>query len=303
MPEPEPDEEPTSRSRRHDDAPVLGILPVSFSLCGVQKAGTTTLEWAISRHRQVATAPRKEMHFFDDETRDWSSPDYTGYAADQYRPWQRVAGDATPIYLFWPHALERMRTYDPDLRLIASFRDPIDRAVSQWLMSRERHLPDALDWPDLMARLGPGVPAATPAPEDEHDLRTWEVFARGRYADQLERAWSVFPRDQWLLVEFGLAMAEFDATLDRITDFLGLHRYRRYPRQVRRMSTSEALPGTPPEPADIAALVDYYAEDLRRFAAMTGLDISRWTTQRLLEGSLTTADVARTIGAKLQPPG
>jgi hypothetical protein len=40
----------------------------------------------------------------------------------------------TPSYMFWPHAMERMRAYRADVRLIASLRDPIERTFSHWAM-------------------------------------------------------------------------------------------------------------------------------------------------------------------------
>ncbi len=48
------------------------------------------------------------MHFFDDETQDWSAPDYGAYHA-HFGARDGLRGEATPIYAYWPNALERIR--------------------------------------------------------------------------------------------------------------------------------------------------------------------------------------------------
>ena len=115
-----------------------GPLPISFAIVGVQKAATSTMHTMLVRHRHVARGTAKELHFFDDERLDWDDPDYSHYVVPRTKGRQRIAGDATPSYIWWPRALERMHRYNPEMRLIASFRDPIERAFSQWSMERKR---------------------------------------------------------------------------------------------------------------------------------------------------------------------
>jgi hypothetical protein len=109
----------------------LGRMPYNFSIVGVQKSGTSTLSGTISQHRNVCRPPRKEAHFFNDESYDWAHPDYErDYTAPRRAKVHTMVGDSTPVYLFWPQALERMRAYKPDMPLIAVFRDPIERLFS-----------------------------------------------------------------------------------------------------------------------------------------------------------------------------
>src|SRR4051794_32404621 len=94
-----------------------GRIPINCALVGVQKAATSTLRSLLVQHPAVARTRKKELHFFDDESRDWDRPDYSRYAAKRTSDNQTVACDATPVYLFWPPALPRMRAYSPDMRL------------------------------------------------------------------------------------------------------------------------------------------------------------------------------------------
>lgn len=106
---------------------------VSFLIAGVQKGGTTALFRYLEALGPVAMAPVKETHFFDDEKSvDWAAPDYAAYHAQFPAFDGRPRGEATPIYIYWPHSLARIARYNPAMKLILLFRDPVERAWSQW---------------------------------------------------------------------------------------------------------------------------------------------------------------------------
>jgi len=291
---------------------VLDVLPITFAIVGVQKAATSMIDLLLSYHREIAATrvtaedgpswygSNKELHFFDDESVDWDHPDYSTYQRIQSKPHQRVAGDSTPSYLFWPHALERMHAYRADMRLIASFRDPVERAFSQWCMGRSRSKPfppfsECLERYDDLSLLD-RIPEA---------MGKWEphrasMVVRGLYGAQLRRGLDIFSREQWLLVSFDDFIADYQAVLDRLADHVGVHRYRRYP----------LLPHnpTPPVPAGIAPTADEldrlahrYADDLAEFERLSGIDVSTWPTRRITEGSMDAAELADKFARKIAP--
>src|SRR5664279_4751517 len=93
---------------------------------GVQKGGTTSLFRYLEAHPQLQPPRQKELHFFDEESIDWKKPDY-GLLHGAFDPGgsARKAFEATPIYLFWPPSLQRIRDYNSGMKLIFIFRDPI----------------------------------------------------------------------------------------------------------------------------------------------------------------------------------
>lgn len=276
-------------------------LRYGFSIAGVQKAGTSTLSQTLDRHPQVCRAPRKELQFFTNEDLDWSDPPYAEYRAPRRRSGQVLAGDATPAYLWWPNALERMRAYDPAMLMIAIFRDPVERAFSHWLMLRTRS-PHAPDWPDLIHNLRPtSLPTRVPPDVPAMRFKHQSAVARGYYAEQLSRGFEIFPREQWLLLEFRSMLTDFPGTLDRVTDFLGLHRFAVHPPLRRTLASPTSVPGTPPTAGELQDLAELYAADLGRFATMTGFDISHWPTRRILDGSLEASELAATFRTKVAP--
>jgi len=190
-----------------------------------------------------------------------------------------------------------MHRYDPDLRLVASFRDPIERAFSQWSMERERknrypEFSEAIELYDdesMLDRVPPGAGRWT--------VHRRSMVIRGLYGAQLERGLAQFDRSQWQLVDFAELVRDYTAALDRLTDFLELHRYRKYP-ALPTNPTPQKQVGTPPSADDIRRLVDRYNCDLALFEDLSGLDVSAWTTRRIEVGELSAAELADTFARK-----
>ncbi len=281
----------------------LGTVPYSFSIVGVQKAGTSTLMAMIHRHREVARSPRKELHYFDDESRDWSDPDHSDYVCPKGRAAHLVAGDSTPLYIFWPHALQRMHDHNPDMRLIAIYRDPLERVFSQWSMNRGRRPRRTADWPDYIHEVRPdSLPDELPTGEllERYPLASGVV--RGYYGQQLERGLGVFPREQWLLLDFRTMLADHVSTMHQVTDHLGLSRFNKDPQLLHKMGVPPRVEGTAPTGADLQGLAELYAEDLSLFERLSGLDVSAWPTTRILAGDLDPAELADKLGRKVATP-
>ena len=172
-----------------------------------------------------------------------------------------------------------MRDYNPDLRLIAVFRDPLERLFSHWTMLRGRWTTSP-DWPEFITEFRPPTtPTALPdVPSLAFKQRSG--VARGYYGDQLTRGLTIFPREQWLWLEFRSMLADFSGTLDQLTDFLGVDRYHRHPEPGRQMSGPDRVVGTPPSAADLTSLAELYDADLAQFGDVSGLDVDAWPTCR-----------------------
>lgn len=275
-------------------------LPIGFCLVGVQKAATSTLHSILVRHPRIASPAKKELHFFDNEKRPWNPPDYSDYRAVRTSPAQTLAGEATPIYLFWPRALQRMRAYDADMRLIACFRDPIERAFSHWTMQADRNA-GFPSFPDVVERWTRGVvPTDVPPGAGALKLRTHSVVDRGLYGAQLRRGLDLFPREQWLMLDFHRVVREQEQTAAALTDFLGLPAFEQTPRPRQRHRSSTGVEAAPVTAAVVGRLVDLFADDLAEFTALSGMDVGAWSTARVLSGELDPALVADQLSLKLR---
>ncbi|WP_300389144.1 sulfotransferase [uncultured Nocardioides sp.] len=271
-------------------------------MAGVQKAGTSTLYRVLVSHQSIARAPQKEWHFFDDESMDWSS-EVTGYEVARRGPRARatMSVDASPSYFFWPGALERIRAWNPDVPLVLSFRDPVDRAFSHWVMNYTRRLApeERLSFAETV-RIGYDASwiGTRPAGWSDKDLRTRSVVGRGLYGAQLAHAQSLFPAEQLHLLDFHAFVKDQQAAADKLVADLGLAPYEKPLEPQARSASQTGFEGVAPTAEDIEVLVAAYAEDLPLFTRLSGLDTSGWTTSRLLAGELSAEEVAEKLGRK-----
>jgi hypothetical protein len=171
---------------------------VNLFVVGIQKSGTTTLGSFLAEHPELLRGDAQEIHFFDDEDVDWDEPNYDHF--HERFPMRTSPGapfDVSPIYFFWPPAMPRIRSYNPDAQMVILFRDPIERGWSHWRMEAARgreHLPFSEAIREGRARL----------PADKPTAPEWRVASyveRGFYAQQLERALGLFPREQLLFLK------------------------------------------------------------------------------------------------------
>ena len=241
------------------------VSKVEFLIAGVQKGGTTALFDYLRDHPQLNLAPEKEVHFFDDEAQNWSAPDYDAFHA-RFAPAGpgRISGEATPIYIYWPDSLERIRAYNPEMKLILLFRDPIARAWSQWRMEHARGAEsEPFAW---CIREGRDRLADSEKPGFH---RVYSYVERGFYAAQLRRILELFPREQILI----LRSADLDQhpaeVLGQVFEFLGVSPQKNVsPRRVHVTAPPPA--GERITQADVTHLKAVFADDVREFRNLTG---------------------------------
>ena len=249
--------------------------PLGLIIGGVQKSGTTTLHRLLAETPGFA-APRglKELHFFDDEAQDWAAPATAAYHAHFPPPAPGLCRfETTPIYLFWPPALARIQAYHPGIRLVFLLRDPVERAFSHWCMEWARGA-ETLDFAAAIAAEPARLAAAPPLGPER---RAWSYAERGLYGAQAARLLALFPRRQILFETFEALRDDPGGVLARIATLLGqppppplavpLHENPRAP---------AGYPSQAPDAASRAALLARFGPDLRRLAALTGLDIRHW---------------------------
>ena len=230
-------------------------------IAGVQKAGTSSLFGYLAQHPDLAAPRCKELHYFDDEGIDWSAPGHDRLHAHFPAADERLRFEATPIYSFWPDALARIRHYNPDIRLILIFRDPIARAWSHWRMERQRG--------DETRSFSDAIRAT---PSDEAGWRHHSYVARGFYGEQLQRALALFARAQLLLLRDTDLAQDHAAVLERVAGFLGIGAF---PGLAPRRDNEGAPMGEMPA-GDRDYLREVYREDTALFAALSGLDVGDW---------------------------
>ena len=213
----------TSRSR---------VLP-EYVIVGGQRCGTTSLYQYLIEHPAIGAATTKEVHYFDvnfGRGVDW----YRGHfptaaylrALAHRTGMPATTGEASPYYLFHPRAPYRLADMLPDAKLVVMLRDPVSRLISHYhhevaLGHESETIERAIELEDeRLAGEEERIKRDPTYQSYEHQHHSY--FARGCYADQLERWFSVIPRERFLIVESRRFFKDPTGELDRVLVFLGL---------------------------------------------------------------------------------
>ena len=189
---------------------------IDFAIVGQPKSGTTALATFLGQHPQICMSLPKEPHYFATDLIEESEafygtkkyfeittePDYAACFM-HCRPGQ-LRGDASTQYLLSKAAASNIRAVNPDAKIIVMLREPVSFMHS---LHRE-HLNQTLeDEPDFaralekesLRRAGECIPLRARCPS--------YLFYRERatYSSQLARYYSVFPRENLLV----MTMEEF----------------------------------------------------------------------------------------------
>jgi hypothetical protein len=242
-------------------------VSLSFLICGTQKGGTTALVEYLRHHPEMGLPATKELHFFDNEAIDWNNPDYESYhAAFGDSDPHLIRGEATPIYMYWEKAPERIWRYNPAMRLIVVLRNPITRAYSHWAMERRRGA-EPLGFSEALAAEAKRSRTCLPLQD-----RVGSYVDRGFYCDQLRRMWRFFGRDAVLVLRQEELLEQHQATLNKVCRHLGVS-------SMPPVSAARSHEGLYEEAMDLACrthLREMFLYEIRQLEGMLGWDCSSW---------------------------
>jgi len=264
---------------------------IQFAIIGAMKSGTTDLARKLAHHSSVCFCDKKEPHFFNSRD-DWESEleEYHSY----FRPTPgQICGEGSTSYsdlATYPKVVERLHSYNPQLKLIYLVRHPIRRIQSQYahrLMNGDAE-------PDINL---------------EFENRGWRYLSQSSYGTTLKTYQEAFGQGQVLPILFESYITDMGGGVDRVCDFLeipredlmhitarnttvGSNRSRwspvyyvdrilaYSPRSVRRRfgrKVSLKLREKPKLPADVVG--DLWTElepEIRLFEEVSGMDTSIW---------------------------
>jgi hypothetical protein len=243
----------------------------SVLIIGPRRTGTTALYRLLRNHSKVFGAGRKEIKYFDcnyNRGLDW----YQSFF--QYR-WKvdRKNGmsiEASPYYIYHPLSAERIRKDFPDMKIITLLRNPVDRAYSNYHMNFDLDVEPLPTFEEAIAaepeRLAGEVEKITADPD--HSLFNHmhlSYLNQGIYADQLERWFSIFPREQILVVQSERFYSHMADVYGEIIDFLDL------PHEPLKFKKNPN-PGrySPMKDETRQKLVDYFRPHNQRLYALLG---------------------------------
>lgn len=249
---------------------------VNFLIAGTQKGGTTALASFLSQHPEICMAPKKELHFFDSESypkhKDDSAvaaayrrafPDYHG---------EPLVGEATPIYMYVPYIAERIRRYNPAMKIICVLRNPVERAFSHYRMERARGrepLPFGLALLAEPWRLREQWTGAAPG----KSMRRFSYIDRGFYSGQIENLRRHFSASQIHVLTTEDLWERHAEALRAIYRFLGVTDQGIIPQQKRVFASDRQ---TRVSPAMASLLRVIYGREIARIEELLGRPLRAW---------------------------
>ena len=201
-----------------------------FLVIGAQKAGTTSLYSYLSDHPQIAGSKPKEVHFFDGGIKPGDNRFERGeHFYRSHFPLKPVLKrntkcfEATPLYLFHPLAADRIKKLYPDVKLIAILRDPVERAISQYFYTKQAGLEPLLLKEALEAEEDRLSDAIQSHNYNDESFIHHSYKARGIYKPQLERFFSLFHKEQIIVIPSDDLFSKPYETLNQIFKFIDVN--------------------------------------------------------------------------------
>jgi hypothetical protein len=218
---------------------------------------------------------------------------------------QHVRGEASTWYLVQPDMPATLEQFSPGARVIIVLRNPVQRAYSAWCHARG-------DDTEPCERFAEALAMESRREEPEHLLRYHRM---GLYADDLKAFLSVFAPDRLLVLFYDDMKADPAAFWQQVCAFLDIdagreppyrrqynrsgnprsrllqnalrsHRLKRALRAViphqlavrvkNRLDDINLRSFPPMDDATRDALRDYYRDDIREVARLTGRNLDAW---------------------------
>lgn len=227
-----------------------GMRP-TFLIIGTQKGGTTSLFHYLEHHSRILPAKIKEIHYFSFSFscgERWYRAHFphAGRANED-----ALTYEASPYYLYMPEVPERVAAFNAQMKLIVMLRDPVSRAYSHYRMSVKQGK-EALSFEDAIEQEAERLErervrfGAEQAFTKGASHRTHSYLKRGYYAEQLERWFEHFPREQLLILKSEDFFNDPAGVHQDVLQFLGLPiellpSYQQYNAGKKQLPISETL--------------------------------------------------------------
>ena len=174
----------------------------TFIGIGAQKCASTWLYRILAEHPEVGVGQEKEIDFFSyhyDHGYQWYESQFVECVG------KRAIGEISPSYFCEPAVPARIKRYLPDAKILVSFRDPVQRALSN-----HRH----------EVRVGhlTGEDLAFEAGLENNPMYT----EQGRYATHLKRWLDHYPQEQILVVLQEDIAEDPVAVTKKVYEFVGV---------------------------------------------------------------------------------
>ncbi len=265
---------------------------LDFLIVGAMKAGTSSLAYILGNHKDIHI-PAKEIFYFSD-TKNYNKGIEWYHNHFDWR--HKIQGEKTATYHYLPGCADKIYSYNPDIKLIWIFRNPVDRSYSQYWHAQKQGIE-----PRSFKR----------AIDDELNGNTknlWNLYLkRSLYFEQVDHYLKYFNKDQLYFMTFEDLLTDATKEIDKLLAFLNADKYDGFEiaKKPKNVTNISAYPKSlykirnvmgqsklfrlikyflqkreegyvPMEPDDKLSLENYFREPNRKLADIINLDLSKW---------------------------
>lgn len=205
----------------------IRVLP-DFLIIGAKRCGTTSLFTYLPEHPSIIESHHDNMGFFNDNYHlgvNWYKSFFTTISTKKRIEKEQgkcLSFDVTTRYIEQKSTAENIKKIKPDMKIIVILRNPIDRAYSQFNLSK-KELTQSLDFESEVFR---EITELEKKMENNNELEfnkeKQHYIQRGLYAKQLKSWFEIFPRDNILILSTEDFKNDNNMTYSKIFDFLDI---------------------------------------------------------------------------------
>lgn len=186
---------------------------MDFFIIGAQKASTTSLHRILQQHPDIFLPDKKELEYFSLDDQYQQGEEYLSLYYQNIAG-ERCVGLSDVQLVFLEQAPERLHAYNPQVKLIVTCRNPIDRAYSAYWYLRHNGREDADTFEAAIER---ELEVRQHGMRDRADQCYLE---HGHYGEQINRFLRLFSRENmYVLLTDDMRTPEY---LPDLVSWLGL---------------------------------------------------------------------------------
>lgn len=196
----------------------------NFFIVGAPKCGTTALCEYLKEHHNIFISDPKEPHYFAEDLDNYRLVKTEDSYLELFKDSQEdnlAIGEGSVFYLYSSVALQNIYQFDPQAKIIVMLRKPSELVYSfhsQLLYSADEQEKDfETAWRlQSLRKQGDKIPSSC------REAELLQYAAVGKLGEQIERLFTIFPRQQIEIVWFEDFITDTKKVYDRVLDFLAV---------------------------------------------------------------------------------
>jgi len=187
-----------------------------FLIVGTSRGGTTSLYRLLRDEPSVFMPAKTELHHFSyGRVYRKETPDRYLHHFTDAAPGQKI-GEKSPSYFWFPETAQAIRAALPDVRIVCTIRDPVDRALSDFAHG-DAPIPDEAA---LVALIEQGLDHLDRGQLMMAPFHPSAILWKGLYRRHLGEYLMRFPKHQLLLIDFAEIVQNPGGVIRALSDHL-----------------------------------------------------------------------------------